>query len=134
VDYDYKGYWQRGAGWDNQAVIKTASRIDVPEELGSVRGEGMVAGVAWAGDRGIDGVQVSLDGGRTWMPAILRRQLSRTSWRQWRLPWRPATSGRTVVQVRAIDDQGRVQTADEAPPYPSGSSGYDQVQVITGDS
>jgi DMSO/TMAO reductase YedYZ molybdopterin-dependent catalytic subunit len=134
VDYDYKGYWQRDAGWDNQAVIKTASRIDVPEELGSVRGEGMVAGVAWAGDRGIDGVQVSLDGGRTWMPAILRRQLSRTTWRQWRLPWRPATSGRTVVQVRAIDGQGRVQTADEAPPYPSGSSGYDQVQAITGDS
>src|SRR6266516_4977623 len=134
VDYDYKSYWQRDAGWDNTAVIKTASRIDVPEELGSVRGGTVVAGVAWAGDRGIDGVQVSLDGGRTWMPAILRRQLSRTSWRQWRLPWRPATSGRTVVQVRAIDDQGRLKTSDEAPPYPSGSSGYDQVQVITGDS
>ncbi len=134
VDYDYKGYWQRDAGWDNTAVIKTASRIDVPEDLGSVKGGTVVAGVAWAGDRGIDRVEVSLDSGRSWMAAILRRQLARTTWRQWRLPWRPTTSGRTVVQVRAIDGQGKVQTADEAPPHPSGSSGYDQIQVIAGDS
>jgi DMSO/TMAO reductase YedYZ molybdopterin-dependent catalytic subunit len=134
VDYDYKGYWQRDAGWDNLAVIKTASRIDVPQELSSVRGEAMVAGVAWAGDRGIEGVEVSVDGGASWMRAILRRPISRTTWRQWRLPWRPASSGKTVVQVRAIDGQGRVQTSQQAPPHPSGASGYDQVQVVTGDS
>lgn len=134
VDYDFKGYWQGDAGWDNVAVIKTASRIDVPEELGAVKGEGTVAGIAWAGDRGIDRVEVSLDGGLTWMPAILRRQLARTTWRQWRLPWRPTTSGRTVVLVRAVDGQGKVQTAELAPPHPSGASGYDQIQVVTGDS
>jgi DMSO/TMAO reductase YedYZ molybdopterin-dependent catalytic subunit len=133
VDYDYKGYWQGDAGWDNIAVIKTASRIDVPQELGAVKGETTVAGVAWAGDRGITRVEVSLDGGRTWTPATLRRQIARTTWRQWRLPWRPATSGKTVVQVRAVDGQSRAQTADEAPPYPSGSSGYDHVEVVTGD-
>jgi hypothetical protein len=115
-------------------VIKTASRIDVPEELGSVKGQGVVAGVAWAGDRGIDRVEVSLDGGHTWMPAVLRRQISRTTWRQWRLPWRPTASGRTVVRVRAIDGQGEIQIAEQAPPHPSGSSGYDQVQVVTGES
>ena len=36
VDYDYRGYWQRSDGWDNIAEIKTASRIDVPQELTSV--------------------------------------------------------------------------------------------------
>jgi DMSO/TMAO reductase YedYZ molybdopterin-dependent catalytic subunit len=134
VDYDYKGYWQRDAGWDNLAVIKTASRIDVPEELGSVKGEATVAGVAWAGDRGIDAVEVSLDGGSTWRRAVLRRQIARTTWRQWRLPWRPISSGKTAVQVRAIDGQGKVQDADKAPPHPSGASGYDQIEVVTGDS
>ena len=132
VDYDYKGYWQRDAGWDNLAVIKTASRIDVPGELSSVKGQATVAGVAWAGDRGIGRVEVSLDGGRTWRPAILRRQISGTTWRQWRLPWHPTTSGRTVLQVRAIDGRGEAQTAEAAPPHPSGSSGYDQTEVITG--
>jgi DMSO/TMAO reductase YedYZ molybdopterin-dependent catalytic subunit len=133
VDYDYKGYWQRDAGWDNLAVIKTASRIDVPGELGAVDGEATVAGVAWAGDRGIAKVEVSVDGGRTWTPTTVRRQLSRTTWRQWRLRWRPTTSGKTVVQVRAIDGQGKVQIAKEAPPHPSGSSGYDHVEVVAGE-
>jgi DMSO/TMAO reductase YedYZ molybdopterin-dependent catalytic subunit len=134
VDYDYKGYWQRDAGWDNLAVIKTASRIDVPEELAAVKGEATVAGVAWAGERGIDRVEVSADGGRTWMPATLRRQLSRTGWRQWRLRWRPSTPGETDLQVRAFDGQGKVQTAEEAPPHPSGASGYDHTKVVAGDA
>ena len=52
VDYDYRGYWQRSDGWDNIAEIKTASRIDVPEELTALQGAGaLVAGLAWAGDR-----------------------------------------------------------------------------------
>ncbi len=134
VDYDYRGYWERSAGWDNVAVIKTASRIDVPRELAPVRGEVTVAGVAWAGDRGIDRVEVSFDGGRTWTTATLRRQLARAAWRQWRLPWRPAASGRTVVQVRAVDGRGGLQSAAKAPPSPAGSSGYHQIEVVADDA
>jgi DMSO/TMAO reductase YedYZ molybdopterin-dependent catalytic subunit len=134
VDYDYEGYWQRDAGWDNIAVIKVASRIDVPGELAAVKGEATIAGMAWAGDRGIKAVEVSVDDGRTWMPAILRRQIARTTWRQWRLPWRPTGSGRTTLQVRAYDGQGKLQIAEEAPPHPSGSSGYERNEVVTGGS
>jgi DMSO/TMAO reductase YedYZ molybdopterin-dependent catalytic subunit len=134
VDYDYKGYWAAGAGWDNIAIIKTASRIDVPAELAAVKGDAMVAGVAWAGERGIQRVEVSFDGGRTWTPATLRRKLSRTGWRQWRLPWRPATSGKTELVVRAVDGQGALQIQTPEAPFPSGSSGYERVEVVTGDS
>jgi DMSO/TMAO reductase YedYZ molybdopterin-dependent catalytic subunit len=132
VDYDYRGYWQRSDGWDNIAEIKTASRIDVPGELTMVAGEAVVAGVAWAGDRGIRRVEVSLDGGRTWTPATLRRELAPAAWRQWRLPWRPGGAGRVAVRVRATDGHGALQTAQERPPHPSGSSGYHQVEVILG--
>jgi DMSO/TMAO reductase YedYZ molybdopterin-dependent catalytic subunit len=134
VDYDYEGYWQRDAGWDNVAVIKVASRIDVPGELAAAKGETTIAGMAWAGDRGIRAVEVSVDDGRTWMPAILRRQIARTTWRQWRLPWRPTGSGRATLQVRAYDGQGELQIAEEAPPHPSGSSGYERREVVTGGS
>jgi RNA polymerase sigma-70 factor (ECF subfamily) len=96
VDYDYEGYWQRSDGWDNIAEIKTASRIDVPAELTSLGPGGVVAGLAWAGDRGIRRVEVSLDGGATWVPATLRRELARAAWRQWRLPLPPGISGRYV--------------------------------------
>jgi DMSO/TMAO reductase YedYZ molybdopterin-dependent catalytic subunit len=130
VDYDYRGYWQRSDGWDNIAEVKTASRIDVPTELAAVQGQVVVAGVAWAGDRGIRRVEVSLDDGRSWTPAVLRRELAPAAWRQWRLPWRPA-GGRVVLRVRAVDGRGAVQTAEVKPPHPSGASGYDQVEVVT---
>jgi DMSO/TMAO reductase YedYZ molybdopterin-dependent catalytic subunit len=134
VDYDYLGYWQRSDGWDNVATVKTASRIDVPTELTVVRGPATVAGLAWAGDRGIERVEVSLDGGRTWQPAVLRRELARAAWRQWRLPWRPAKAGKVLLKVRATDGGGQLQSAAEAPPHPSGASGYHQLEVVVRDS
>jgi hypothetical protein len=130
VDYDYRGYWQRSDGWDNIAEIKTASRIDVPAELTSAGAAGLVAGLAWAGDRGIRRVEVSLDGGASWRPATLRRELARAAWRQWRLPLPRGVSGRRTFAVRAVDGHGDLQTAAEAPPHPSGASGYDRVDVV----
>src|SRR5215207_6561399 len=99
VDYDYQGYWQRSDGWDNIAEIKTASRIDVPQELTSAGPGGVVAGLAWAGDRGIRRVEVSLDGGATWVPATLRRQLASAAWRQWRLPLPAGAQGHRSLEV-----------------------------------
>jgi DMSO/TMAO reductase YedYZ molybdopterin-dependent catalytic subunit len=130
VDYDYRGYWQRSDGWDNIALVKTASRIDLPQELTAVGEAGVVAGVAWAGDRGIRRVEVSTDDGRTWTPAVLRRELARAAWRQWRLPLPPGGTGRVVLRVRAVDGRGDLQTARQAPPHPSGASGYHEVDVV----
>jgi DMSO/TMAO reductase YedYZ molybdopterin-dependent catalytic subunit len=131
VDYDYEGYWQRSDGWDNIAEIKTASRIDVPAELTALGPGGTVAGLAWAGERGIRRVEVSFDGGATWVPATLRRQLARAAWRQWRLPAPAGQGGRTTLKVRAVDGRGELQTSTEAPPHPSGASGYHRVDVVS---
>jgi len=132
VDYDYRGYWEGSAGWDNVAEIKTASRIDVPGELAAVKGQATIAGMAWAGDRGIRRVEVSFDGGRSWAPATLRRELARATWRQWRLPWSPAATGKVQIQVRAFDGLGRPQIVTPAPPHPTGASGYHEVEVVVG--
>ena len=131
VDYDYQGYWQRSDGWDNVAEIKTASRIDVPHELTSADRAGVVAGLAWAGDRGIRRVEVSLDGGASWVPATLRRELARAAWRQWRLPLPAGSRGRLRLEVRAVDGRGDLQTPHQAPPHPSGASGYHEVEVVS---
>jgi DMSO/TMAO reductase YedYZ molybdopterin-dependent catalytic subunit len=131
VDYDYRGYWQRSDGWDNIAEIKTASRIDVPAELTSTSDAGVVAGLAWAGDRGIRRVEVSLDGGASWVPATLRRELARAAWRQWRLPLPGGFKGRRTLEVRAVDGRGDLQTPRQAPPHPSGASGYHEVDVVS---
>ena len=131
VDYDYRGYWQRSDGWDNVAEIKTASRVDVPQELTSAGPGGMVAGLAWAGDRGVRRVEVSLDGGASWVPATLRRELAEAAWRQWRLALPAGTSGRLRLKVRAVDGRGDLQTPRPAPPHPSGASGYHEVDVVS---
>ena len=50
-----------------------------------------IRGVAWSGDAGpVTAVDVSVDGGRTWKPATLRRdQRTRFGWRQWEYSWTP---------------------------------------------
>ncbi len=126
VDFDLKGYWQR-RGWDDRAEYKTMSRIDAPD--GSVEGEAVIAGIAFAGDRGISKVEVSTDGGARWEQAEIKPALSPISWVLWQRLWRPAQPGKHTIVVRATDGGGQTQTSQYAPPDPSGSSGYHSAVV-----
>ncbi|MDP9298074.1 MAG: molybdopterin-dependent oxidoreductase [Actinomycetota bacterium] len=121
VDRPYRGYWE-ARGWVKAAVVKTMSRIDT---VAQVAGGWTVAGVAFAGDRGISKVEVSLDGGTTWREATLETAISKETWRRWRLPF--DRSAATSVVVRAVDGDGVVQTSSPADPHPSGASGYQEV-------
>jgi DMSO/TMAO reductase YedYZ molybdopterin-dependent catalytic subunit len=126
VDFDYKGYWQR-RGWDDRAEYKTLSRIDAPAR--TVRGETSIAGIAFAGDRGISKVEVSTDGERSWQQVEVKPALSQFTWVLWNKLWTPGQSGKHLLAVRATDGRGIVQTSQLAPPAPSGSSGLHTVVV-----
>jgi DMSO/TMAO reductase YedYZ molybdopterin-dependent catalytic subunit len=128
VDRPYLGYWEQ-RGWTKRAVVRTGSRVDVPSSDAVVGREVTVAGVSFAGDRGISRVDVSTDGGRTWDGAELRTALGEYTWRQWRYRWTPQQPGSYRIAVRAVDGTGAVQSAQRAAPYPSGSSGYDTIEV-----
>jgi DMSO/TMAO reductase YedYZ molybdopterin-dependent catalytic subunit len=128
VNKPFQGYWEQ-RGWVKPAIVKTESRIDVPSDGAVVGKQVTVAGVAFAGERGISRVEVSADNGRTWNEAQLKTALSPYTWRQWLYRWTPTQSGKTVVGVRAVDGTGAVQTAQLAEPFPSGSSGYDVTEV-----
>ena len=121
IDFDFKGYWQR-RGWDDRAEYRTMSRIDVPDS--GVKGATTIAGVAFAGDRGISRVEVSTDGGRTWENAVIDSPLGPNTWVLWQKRWLPVSAGKHRVLVRATDGPGVVQTSQYAPPEPSGSTGY----------
>lgn len=122
VGYDYKGYWQ-ARGWDDRAEYKTMSRIDLPSASTSAARAAM-AGIAFAGDRGISKVEVSKDGGGTWELAEVKRPLSPYSWVLWHHPWLPDHAGKYELLVRATDGRGESQTAIRAEPIPDGASGY----------
>ena len=122
-----QGYWT-SRGWTAKGPIKLSSRIDVPAAGYAVKaGTVAVAGVAWAQHVGIKRVQVRIDSG-AWQDATLATTVSVDSWLQWSFAW-DATAGSHEIQVRSTDAAGLVQTADEAPPAPDGSSGYHTIQV-----
>jgi len=122
----FNAYWVK-QGWSQQAVIKTESRIDVPKARSSVAaGQVTIAGVAWAQHRGIEAVEVSVDG--TWYEAKLAPQDTIGTWRQWYYVW-DATPGLHVLQVRATDKTGYTQTAVVHKTEPNGATGYHTIRV-----
>jgi DMSO/TMAO reductase YedYZ molybdopterin-dependent catalytic subunit len=124
----YQGYWEQ-RGWTHEAVIKTMSRIDTPVDGDRITiRPTIIAGIAFAGDRGISRVDVTVDGGATWRAAQMRRPLNALTWTLWQYSWTP-TPGDHVIGVRAIDGQGHVQTQQTAAPLPDGASGYQAILV-----
>ncbi len=122
----FDAYWIP-RGWAKEAPIKTQTRIDTPRPGRIDEGPRAIAGVAWAPNRGIERVEVRIDGGG-WQEAELAASLDRDSWRQWSLDWSP-TAGRHTIEARATDGTGEVQTEVERPPAPDGASGYHMVEV-----
>jgi hypothetical protein len=103
------------------------SRIDSP--AGDVKGEAVIAGIAFAGDRKVSKVEVSTDGGRTWEEAEIKAPLSPYTWSLWQKRWTPAP-GKYAILVRATDGRGVTQTNQHSPPDPSGSTGYHRVTAV----
>lgn len=128
VDYNFKGYWEK-KGWSDEAVIRTMSRIDMPNSGDVISGTYPIEGIAFAGVRGIQRVEVSTDGGKTWHDAILKKPLSNYSWTLWRYEWKPATNGKYKIVVRATDGDGKIQADREEDSYPEGASGPHSITV-----
>ncbi len=129
ADFDYQGYWQE-RGWSDVAVVVTNARIDVP--VRAVRWSGgpvRIAGVAFAGARGIQKVEVSTDQGRTWNDATLGREVNAFTWRRWYYEWTPDGAGEAKLMVRAVDKKGVPQASGRREPFPQGATGYHLVPV-----
>ena len=126
---DFQGYWQE-RGWTDTAKVQTTSRVDVPLDHARISaGRVTLAGVAFAGDRGIRRVQVTVDHGQTWQDADLEPPLGPFTWTRWRsvAVLRP---GAQTISVRATDGTGQVQWAFPQDTVPDGATGTD-THVIT---
>ena len=71
-------------------------------------GETSLKGIAFDGGKGIKEVAVSTDGGKTWMPAKLGKDLGKYSFREWKLPVKLA-AGANELKVRATSNDGKMQ-------------------------
>ena len=86
-----------------------------------------VVGIAFAGARGISGVQVRVDGGE-WQDAELRSPLSETTWVIWRYEW-PFVEGDHLFEVRCRELDGTPQIEEETDNRPDGATGIDSLQA-----
>ncbi len=145
VDGIYEGYWQR-KGWANNAKYNTHSFIVIPgnaaigkrfSNIAGIAGPSPspssemvpIAGMAFAGDRGIAKVEVSIDGGATWKDAHLKDALSPYTWVLWIVDVPVASNNHYKIIARATDKTGKVQTSEIADPFPNGATGYPVINV-----
>ena len=121
------GFWEK-QGWDPDAPVQTMSRIDAPGSRTVAPGDVLIQGIAFAGDRGVQGVEVSTDKGQTWRPAELQPALGPLTWVFWKQT-ASLSPGSYDVWVRATDAKGQPQNGSDTDSFPSGASGYHKVRV-----
>jgi DMSO/TMAO reductase YedYZ molybdopterin-dependent catalytic subunit len=68
-----------------------------------------IEGKAWSGWGPIERVDISVDGGTTWQPAVLGQPASAFAWTPWSFDWEPAGPGEYELSSRAKDAAGNQQ-------------------------
>jgi len=72
-----------------------------------------LTGLAWSGRGRIERVEVTTDGGKTWLVAHLQEPRLPIALTRFRLPWRFQGREATIAS-RAVDETGYVQPTREA--------------------
>ncbi|HXH79088.1 molybdopterin-dependent oxidoreductase [Nocardioides sp.] len=126
--YDEQEVYWTERDWATDAPIKISSRIDTPKALSSTdAGKTFIGGVAWAQGVGIEGVEVSIDGG-AWKPAEMGPDAGDDYWRQWFVEW-DAKPGQHFLSCRATNKDGDLQSDVRMKTFPEGSSGIQNISV-----
>jgi sulfite dehydrogenase len=127
IDNVFDGFWMKSAYRipdTSCACVEpgTAPKATIPINRYNVRsfitnvadgaklkpGAVKLKGIAFDGGKGIKEVAVSLDGGKTWTPAKLGKDLGKYSFREWKLPVKLA-AGSHELKVRATNNAGDTQ-------------------------
>ena len=121
IDHEFRGFFQSdryvmhndGSEPIPLSHIKVKSHINQPEHGEDLPlGPYMIHGVAWSGSGRVSSVEVSDDGGETWIPAAFDGPDHRYAWRQWRLRWTPPSAGHYTLMASSRDDMGNCQPSE----------------------
>jgi DMSO/TMAO reductase YedYZ molybdopterin-dependent catalytic subunit len=125
VDY----YGQRN--WNQQGIVKTMARIDQPAPGGELApGSQRIAGIAYAGNRGVTTVQFSVDGGQTWQDAsLIEPPAGKDAWVRWQGTFMAAAGAALKLVARTVDGSGTLQPETFSLPQPDGGGGWHSIQV-----
>jgi DMSO/TMAO reductase YedYZ molybdopterin-dependent catalytic subunit len=132
LSQDYLG-WYEQRNWNRDGIVKTMARIDVPADGAQLSpGPQRIAGIAYAGTRGIMLVEYSVDGGRTWSEAApLEPPPGKDAMVHWEGGFTLEEGEAVTLVVRATDGDGDVQAAQFTLPQPDGATGRHAIQVMS---
>ena len=74
-----------------------------------------IRGIAWDGGHGIESVEFSVDDGKSWRRAELRKSYGPFSWRQWQFQIKLYTKGPYRMMVKATNLKGDTQPSQVVP-------------------
>ncbi|WP_050628172.1 molybdopterin-dependent oxidoreductase [Bradyrhizobium viridifuturi] len=130
IDNVFDGFWMKSAyripDTPNNAVEPgTAPKATIPINRFTVRsfvtsvadgaklkaGRTTLRGIAFDGGKGIKEVVVSTDGGKSWTPAKLGKDLGKYAFREWKLKV-ALPAGPSELKVRATNNAGDTQPMD----------------------
>lgn len=104
-----------GKAWMFAFQMEAKSVITFPSGGQTLPGPGLyeLTGLAWSGRGRIERVEITTDGGRSWVGANLQEPRLPIAFTRFRLPWR--FDGReAMIASRAVDETGYVQPTREA--------------------
>jgi hypothetical protein len=127
---EYAG-WYEQRNWNKDGIVKTMSRIDTPADGATLPpGEQRIAGIAYAGDRGISKVEFTSDDGATWQATqFIEPMPGKDTMVRWEGSFVLAQGASVTLTVRATDSGGEVQTEEFQLPQPDGASGRHTITV-----
>lgn len=131
LDHEYDGFWMKSAYRHPPQPVAPGTAVSPAQMIpvtdlnvksvianplpGPVLGLPLkISGAAWSNASPVAGVDVSVDGGKTWNAATLGQDLGRYSWRLFEYSWTPRAEGDYVVMSRARNAAGAVQPMEQA--------------------
>ncbi|HME05853.1 MAG TPA: molybdopterin-dependent oxidoreductase [Bryobacteraceae bacterium] len=128
LDHEFDGFWMKtayrhpaqpvapGTAVDPRDMIPVAD-LNVKSVIASPNGWARpgavrIQGKAWSNSSPVSKVEVSTDGGQTWVQAKLVGPRSPYAWRSWEYAWK-ADQGEHTLLARATNEAGQTQPLNE---------------------
>jgi len=116
--------------WHTDSSMTVDSKIFFPANRDTLTlGENVRIGGAAYGSKRISRVEITLDDGRSWIPASKVEETDQDYvWVFWEVNYTPLSSGSLTIRSRAVAGDGRIQARDDTE-YLDGTNSWPRVTV-----